>query len=103
MPTDLERLQTTLDDIAGTVEWAAGWLEHLENEEIRFADPGKRGPRSMRNRSARRAGATVGSGCRGREQVRPESAALFLTERADFLHLSVEPSVGRRLRRRPAR
>jgi hypothetical protein len=36
MPTDLERLQTTLDSIAGTVEWAAGWIDHLESEEIRF-------------------------------------------------------------------
>lgn len=36
MPPDLERLQTTLDDIAGTVAWAAEWIGHLEDEEIRF-------------------------------------------------------------------
>ena len=32
---DYERLQGTLDDIAGTVEWAASWLEYLETEEVR--------------------------------------------------------------------
>jgi hypothetical protein len=32
---DYERLQGTLDDIAGTVDWAAGWLEYLETEEVR--------------------------------------------------------------------
>jgi hypothetical protein len=32
---DHERLQTILDDIAGTVEWAAGWLEYLEENEVR--------------------------------------------------------------------
>ena len=32
---DYERLQTVLDEIAGTVEWAAGWLEYLEENEVR--------------------------------------------------------------------
>jgi len=32
---DLERLQNTLDEIAETVEWAAGWLTYLETEELR--------------------------------------------------------------------
>lgn len=36
MPPDLERLQTSLDDIAGTVAWAAKWIGHLEDDEIRF-------------------------------------------------------------------
>ncbi len=33
---DLERLQTTLDEIAEMVEWAAEWLETLE-DEVSFA------------------------------------------------------------------
>lgn len=33
---DYERLQGTLDDIAGTVDWAAGWLEYIETEELRL-------------------------------------------------------------------
>jgi len=32
---DSERLQTTLDDIAGTVEWASEWIEELEDEAFR--------------------------------------------------------------------
>jgi hypothetical protein len=32
---DYERLQATLDDIAGVVEWAVGWLEYLEENEVR--------------------------------------------------------------------
>ncbi len=36
MPPDLERLQTTIDDIAATVAWAAEWIGHLEDDEIRF-------------------------------------------------------------------
>jgi hypothetical protein len=32
---DYQRLQTTLDDIAQSVEWAAGWIEYLEENEVR--------------------------------------------------------------------
>jgi hypothetical protein len=32
---DYEALQTRLDDIASTVEWASGWLEYLEENEVR--------------------------------------------------------------------
>jgi hypothetical protein len=34
--TDLERIQSALDEIAGQVDWAVGWLEHLEEQELRF-------------------------------------------------------------------
>lgn len=33
---DYERLQNALDDIAGSVEWAAGWIEYIETEEVRL-------------------------------------------------------------------
>jgi hypothetical protein len=32
---DYARLQTALDEIAEIVEWAAGWLEYLEENEVR--------------------------------------------------------------------
>jgi len=32
---DRERLQRTLDDIADTVEWGAGWIDYLEEHEVR--------------------------------------------------------------------
>lgn len=32
MAPDYERLQTALDDVAGTVEWAAKWIEILEED-----------------------------------------------------------------------
>jgi hypothetical protein len=31
---DYQRLQRTLDEVAQTVEWAAGWIEYLEDEEL---------------------------------------------------------------------
>jgi hypothetical protein len=33
---DPERLQETLDEIAGTVEWATGFLDYLEDREVRI-------------------------------------------------------------------
>ena len=33
---DYERLQSVLDDIAASVEWAAGWIEYIEMEELRL-------------------------------------------------------------------
>ncbi|MDP8904041.1 MAG: hypothetical protein M3N29_01770 [Chloroflexota bacterium] len=38
---DLERLQSTLDDVANMVEWAVRWLEVLE-DEVSFADDSDR-------------------------------------------------------------
>lgn len=32
---DYQRLQTALDEIAESVEWAAGWIEYLEENEVR--------------------------------------------------------------------
>lgn len=32
---DAERLQSTLDDIADSVEWGADWITYLEDEEVR--------------------------------------------------------------------
>ena len=32
---DYQRLQTTLDEIIESVDWAAGWIEYLEEEEVR--------------------------------------------------------------------
>jgi hypothetical protein len=33
---DYEELQTRLDDIADTVEWASGWLEYIGENELRI-------------------------------------------------------------------
>lgn len=35
MAPDYEHLQSSLDDVAATVEWAAGWIEYLEENEVR--------------------------------------------------------------------
>lgn len=32
---DAERLQSALDDIADSVEWGAGWIDYLEEHEVR--------------------------------------------------------------------
>ena len=32
---DGERLQSTLDEVADSMEWAAGWIEYLEENEVR--------------------------------------------------------------------
>jgi hypothetical protein len=33
---DYEEIQTRLDDIADTVDWASGWLEYIEENELRL-------------------------------------------------------------------